>query len=149
MRQRVITIFTMPDTLINARYLLDTDFLIALHFANEATHKKAKRFAQRHLIDARSSYTNLVLQECATVISRKYTQQAAINFTTVLRQNSNGILFVDQRQMNTTWQLFDQQHQEKTSFIDCSNVVVARQLECRIVSLDKFYSQFSDVFTVL
>ena len=127
------------------KYLIDTDFLIALHFPGEVKHRQANEIAAERLLTAESAYSHLVLQECATVISRKYSQRAARQVSSILRENSNGVLFVSKQQMLEVWQLFDQQQGAKTSYIDCSNVVLARQLGCQIVSFDQFYQQFADV----
>lgn len=127
------------------QYLLDTDFLISLYFNSEVKHQQAVKIASDLVFDAHSGYTSLVLQECATVISRKYSQAVAIQISRILRENTNGVLFVSQSQMQEAWNLFEEQQDAKTSFIDCSNVVIARQLGCQILSFDKFYQQFVDV----
>lgn len=89
--------------------------------------------------------TEVVLMEVATVISHKYSQREAVETIAVLKGSGYTILSVDNAVLKNTWDLFKIQKNKGTSVIDCSNVVLARQLGCQIVSFDHFYQQFSDV----
>ena len=125
------------------QYLIDTDFLISLHFSTESTHDKAVALAEKFLINQESSYSDLVLMECITVVSRKYSQRSAVTLAKKLRANPQGTLSVSDRQKSQTWELFEQQTAIGASLIDCSNVVLAKIYGCQIMSFDQFYQKFN------
>lgn len=130
------------------QYLIDTDFIISLNFLTESTHDQAMRLSEKYLIDQESSYSDLVLMEYITVVSKKYSQQAAIALAKKLRANPQGTVSLSDSQKSQTWELFEQQTTNGTSLIDCSNLVLAKTYGCQIMSFDKFYCQF-DLLTAV
>ena len=123
-------------------FILDTDFVIALRFPLESTHKRAVTWAKKFLQESESFITDLVQIECANVISRKYSQDQAIEAIRTLRRAPNSTLYLDKDDIEKSWELFVLQKKRGTSVVDCSNVVVAKKLGCQIVSFDTFYREF-------
>ena len=124
-------------------YILDTDFIIALYFPLESTHKRAVVLAEKYLTNQESILTDPVLFELATVISRKYSQTQAIQALETLKKAPNGTLALSKEDVTNTWKLFGQQKKRGTSVVDCSNIVIARKLKCNIISFDAFYKDFN------
>lgn len=126
-------------------FLLDTDFLIALTFPGESTHEKAKKLAEKYFEKQDIFYLDLVVQEFATVISRKYSQKEAIKTTQPLRVNSDSIIVLSSEEFALVWKLFDVQKNKKISFIDCANVVCAKSRGLKLLSFDTFYKKFPEI----
>jgi predicted nucleic acid-binding protein len=85
----------------------------------------------------------LVLQESATVISHKIGQSQALDFLKQLKKTTTQELFLTRQLTVKAWRLFYQQTRQDTSFVDCANLAIARELAFdRIFSFDRFYRQF-------
>lgn len=126
-------------------FLMDTDFIIALTFPGESTHKKAKKIAEKYFHDQDVFYLDLVLQECATVISRKYSQEDAVAVSKKLKTSASSILKPSIKNLEDIWVLFYKQKKKNISFIDCANVVLAKRNGLKLLSFDGFYKQFPEI----
>lgn len=124
-------------------YILDTDFIIALRFPLESTHDRAVNWTRQFLTESEGLVTSLVEMECATVISRKYSQIQAIQTIQALHQSPSATIYLDRDDTIKTWELFAQQNKRSTSVVDCANVVVAKKMGCQIMSFDSFYRKFN------
>jgi predicted nucleic acid-binding protein len=119
-------------------YLLDTDFLFSYFFEEQSTHHKAKLIMSK-IEDYDLFVTNIVLHELATVLSNKQSQaQSKIAIQKCKLLDLNVIKMTDVQEAEV-WKLFDLIDKDKTSFIDCSNLYLAKQLDYKIASFDKFY----------
>jgi predicted nucleic acid-binding protein len=98
-------------------FVLDTDFIIALRFPHESTHQRAVVYAQKHLTESESFVTDLVQIECANVISRKYSQDQAVQAIQMIQKAPIGTLYLDKENISSSWELFFQQ--KKTWYV-CS-----------------------------
>lgn len=123
-------------------FVLDTDFIISLRFPQESTHQRAVVYAQKHLTKSESFVTDLVQIECANVISRKYSQDQAVQAIRMIQKAPNGTLYLDKENISSSWELFFQQKKRGMSVVDCSNIIVAKKLGFQIVSFDTFYREF-------
>lgn len=123
-------------------FVLDTDFIIALRFPQESTHQRAVSYAKKYLKESESFVTDLIQVELANVISRKYSQEQAIQAIRMIQKAPNGTLYLDKEDNNNSWEIFFQQNKRGTSVVDCSNVVIAKKLGFKIVSFDTFYREF-------
>ncbi len=123
--------------------LLDTDFIISMSFPEESTRKQAKILADKYLSTNNVYYLDLVLYEVATVISRKYSQNKAIEVCSVMRKNTSSILKLSPEDEIKTWDFFNSQKNKNISFVDCANVVIAKKLGLKILSFDKFYEKIT------
>ncbi|HNQ17271.1 MAG TPA: PIN domain-containing protein [Candidatus Woesebacteria bacterium] len=123
-------------------FVLDTDFIIALRFPQESTHQRAVTYAKKYLKESESFVTDLVQVELANVISRKYSQEQAIQAIRMIQKAPNGTLYLDKENISSSWELFFQQKKRGMSVVDCSNTIVAKKLGFQIVSFDTFYREF-------
>lgn len=129
-------------------YLLDTDFIIASRFPQESTYHRARFLAEKIYSTDDFLITELVLMEVATVISYKYSQIQAIQAVQTLQKAGQAILQLDTDDWKNAWNLFFQQQKQRTSVVDCSNVILAQKLGAQIVSFDQFYRQFDGLLLI-
>lgn len=127
---------------MSSMYLLDTDFIISLSFSGESTHTKALELAKNKLTNSHAFYLDLVLQETATVISHKYSQEDAAKVSQALRTSSDSILKLSPIDEAKTWDLFYQQTNKGISYTDCANVVACNSFGLKLLSFDAFYKKF-------
>jgi len=126
------------------KVLFDSDALFALYFVDDSNHLKAKKILQTFSSKDELFATNLVLQESATVISRKVGQDQAIDFLRKLRITNAQEVFVNQKLTAKAWKIFKRQTKKSTSFVDCANLAIAHELKIdKIFSFDKFYQKYS------
>jgi predicted nucleic acid-binding protein len=126
------------------KILLDSDALLGLYLEKDAHHLQAtkifKEFSQKR---AKFYVSNLVLQESTTLLSYRYGQKMAQNFLSDFRKSGFATIFIDEVITQATWKLFRKQVKKGTSFIDCSNVVLYRELNFdSLFSFDRFYRRF-------
>lgn len=125
------------------RILIDSDALFALYFVDDTNHLKAKNILGTFSKEKDELFVaNLVLQESATVISRKIGQKQALDFLKKFEKTNTREIFVDQKLTAKTWKIFKKQTKKGTSFIDCANWAIAQELKIdKIFSFDKFYQR--------
>lgn len=123
------------------KYLLDSDFLYGLAVENDPHHLICKKiFPKIQKEDTSFIITNLVVQETATVISRKRSQREAKLFISKLSEMPIEILFIGEQDENLVWDLFKKQGKKNTSFIDCANLAIFEKYQFDgILSFDHFY----------
>ena len=123
------------------KVLIDSDALYAMFLAEDSSHKAAAA-AMRVFVDRHDDLyvSNLVLQEVATVLSYRFGQKIANEFIFSFEKTGFVKLFVDEGLTHQSWQLFKKQTKKGTSFVDCSNLVICREMKFEaIFSFDKFY----------
>ena len=121
-------------------FLLDTVFLYAYFFEGQSTHTKALDIMKK-IEEADLYVSNLVLQELATVLSNKESQAKAKIAIKKCKLLDLNIITINHFQESETWKLFGSITNNKTSFIDCSNLYLAKQFKYKIASFDKFYPE--------
>ena len=125
------------------KILLDSDALFALYVAKDAHHLNAKRIF-KSLLHAHAELwtTNLVVQETATVVSFRLGQKQAKEFLTRLRRINIRETFVSPKLSAKAWEIFRKQEKKGTSFVDCANVAVTKEMRIKdIFSFDKIYNR--------
>lgn len=125
---------------MNNIVLLDSDYLFALFVESDANNKKAIKLSE--IIESRNLkvvVTNLVKLEVATLFSRRVSQHSAVEVIKILNSFEN--IFVDQKQTEEIWEVFHSYTKSRISFVDCSNLYLAKKYKARIASFDKFYTK--------
>lgn len=121
--------------------MLDSDFLFGLFVPDDVHHnntKKILREIEGHSVKLHA--LNLVLQETATVVSNKRTQQDAVRFVKNFDSVVDTVIVLSPDVEEKTWKLFLKQRENEISFIDCANLVVLEEYNLdKIASFDKFY----------
>jgi predicted nucleic acid-binding protein len=125
--------------------LVDSDAFVGYFIETDAHNERVKALVRGF----KETYTplattNLVVAETASLLSRRFSFTHAARFITYLQAHAFPVIFVDSDLQNEGYRLFLDQRQDKTSFVDCLNVVVARHYGMTsIFSFDKFYRQFA------
>jgi predicted nucleic acid-binding protein len=119
-------------------YILDTDFIFSYFDRNQSTHQQAgdlaEKFAEQAVI-----ISNLVRQELATVISCRFGYSLAKEVLENVDLFEPQEIFFDEIETAKIWQIFWSFQKKNISFIDCSNLFLAQNFNCKIASFDKFY----------
>lgn len=124
------------------KYLIDSDFLFGLQLSYDPHHKTAVKILRTIQKSTKSELVilNLVVQETATVLSKKDSQNSAIKFLDNLAKLAVTVLVVGEEDENLIWSLFKKQTKKGTSFIDCANLAMAKKYKFDgILSFDEFY----------
>lgn len=121
--------------------LLDSDGLFGLYVPSDPHHKKAKQVILALVKPTSQLYvTNLVMQETATVLSRKVGQELAVGFIKNLPSLDAHVVIIDELVEKISWDIFLKQTKKGTSFVDCANMAVAEHYKLDgILSFDRFY----------
>ncbi len=81
-----------------------------------------------------------MLYETATVLSHKTTHQQAVRVIQALLATDYNPVFIDEIMAKKAFNLFFSQTKKRTSFVDCANAVVMKELKIdKIFSFDEFY----------
>lgn len=123
------------------KILIDSDAIYALNNPNDPHHQIATKIRTK-LSSLPSSFfiVNLVLYEVATLFSYRINQKKAIDVINKLFKSDFNYIYIDQIISNKAFTLFLSQNNNKTSFVDCANIVVMEELKIeKIFSFDKFY----------
>jgi len=120
------------------RVLYDTDLIISAYFTDQSTHFKAKQVFS-HSNFTQEFILNITLQETATTVSKKFSQNDAKNIVKDIKLTDVVVVFLSMDDENMVWREFYKNTKNGTSFVDCANLVMAKKLDCKIASFDKFY----------
>lgn len=123
------------------KYLLDSDFLYGLAVENDPHHATCKKlFPQLQKENAEFVVLNLVVQETATVISKKQSQKKSLEFLDIFRKLPFELILLNLEIETASWKVFEKQTKKGTSFIDCANLAVVEKYKLDgILSFDEFY----------
>lgn len=123
------------------KLLLDSDFLFGLFAVFDPHHKESTSLLKKIQKEKdKLVVLNLVIQETATVLSRKDSQKMAINFLDRIMLLPVRILMSDEGLEAEAWKIFRKQTKKRTSFIDCANIAVLEKYKLDgILSFDEFY----------
>lgn len=119
-------------------FILDTDFIFSYFDQNQSTHQKSLELVQIYGQNE-AVLSNLTKQELATVISYKVGYQEAKDVIKNLEFFNLTEYFIDQQTTEEIWKSFWQFNNKKISFVDCSNLYLAKKLKFKIASFDTFY----------
>jgi predicted nucleic acid-binding protein len=118
--------------------LLDSDFIFAIFTKDDANHQKAKDLLEK--IESKNlsiALSNLVKQEIATLFSKRCDQNTAVEVVKILENFERiDILSNTEEQI---WEIFKSYQKKSISFVDCSNLFLAKKYNCKIASFDNFY----------
>ena len=125
------------------KILFDSDALFALTIETDIHHQNSvKQLNRSKQQNAQFYISNLIIQECATLISNKKNHQKAIEFVNYIQQLDIHKIIVDQSLEQKTWHIFKQQTKKRTSFIDCSNIAIYKHYKMdAIFGFDQIYKK--------
>lgn len=121
--------------------LIDTDALLALYNPKDIHHKVSLKIHKRLSSVKLPIYiTNLVFYETATLLSHRISHDEAKWFVKDISKLDLNHIFVDEELSRDSWNIFLSQSKNDTSFVDCANIAVLKQLKFdQIFSFDRIY----------
>ena len=120
------------------KIICDTDFLISLFVKNESTSLSARELYQE--IKEYELYSlELVHFELATVLSRKFKHSDALEILQLFSEIPIQKIILTEEEKSLVWEDFFSYSKKNISFIDCANLVMAKKIQAKIASFDKFY----------
>ena len=122
------------------KVLYDTDFLVALFLADQSTHEKAKKIFEK-IKDKQVFMANLVKYELATVLSKKFSFKLARDVVDNIKSAKIVFLDFNKEEEEEIWQEFFSYRKKNISFVDCTNLFLAKKIKANIASFDSFYPQ--------
>lgn len=123
------------------KILIDSDAFFALYQSKDPHHEKAARIYNELNRSKIPTYsTNLVVYETATLLSYRISQLKAVSFLRDIFNTDLQQIFVNEALAEKALSLFLVQTKKRTSFVDCANAVVMKELKIdKIFSFDEFY----------
>lgn len=124
--------------------LVDSDAFIGL-FVEQDVHFPQAQQAFHAFADSGQALvtTNLVISETATMLSYRIRYAVACRFLQYIQDSQFPIIYIDKVIHAGASELFLNQQKEKTSVVDCANVVVAQYYNIpSILGFDGFYRKF-------
>lgn len=115
---------------------LDTSFLIGYLIKEDPHHKKALEIAARLNDEVFVTYD--ILKEFVTVVTYKSSSETATRFFALI--DSNGFIKIARDQNDNfreTMMVFRALGKHKFSYVDCSLIAMAAELECTVLTFDK------------
>jgi len=124
-------------------YFFDSDFLYAKNIEEDYNNIKVLEFysSKQFKEDSKLYLSNFVLTELITVLSKKENQKVALQVLSKFK-NWHRLIDLSKNQYEDTLNLFELQKNKNISFVDCSNVILAREYGAKVLSFDKFYDKF-------
>ncbi|OGM24555.1 hypothetical protein A3D00_00780 [Candidatus Woesebacteria bacterium RIFCSPHIGHO2_02_FULL_38_9] len=121
------------------KFLLDSDFLIALYKPDDSNHKKSKELFKKIQGDELAAL-NIVFQESTTVVSKKMGMTHAKKFYDSINRIIEIKINMNEELEQQSWRMFLKQTKKGTSFVDCANLATTKIYGIdKIASFDKFY----------
>jgi predicted nucleic acid-binding protein len=125
-----------------SKVIIDSDFWFSYFFEDQSTHIKAKEIVST-IVNDELFILNLVLQELATVISRKKSQEKAVFVIDTIEKFKLQVIRLSEEDESQIWRMFKSFSKQNISFIDCANLYYAQKMNSKIASFDKFYPKES------
>lgn len=121
--------------------LVDSDAFVGRFFDEDAHFERAEAlFNKTAKENIMLLTTSAVVGEAATVLSNRCDQKTALAFLEIVEDSLIPVIHIDAVLHNEALTLFKQQAKRGTSYVDCTNVVVARHFDVfQILSFDKAY----------
>lgn len=107
---------------------VDSNFFIALFYAQDSLHHKAKTIG----VELRKDnlpliISNLIFSEIVTVLSQRVARSIAIHAgKEIIESPIMRIVYVDGYLHNLSWQIFQEIPRKDMNFVDCSILAVMR-----------------------
>jgi predicted nucleic acid-binding protein len=134
-----------PCQKVSSRFdvLIDSDAFIGRFYPSDPHFQKASAtFAALAKQGAGTVTTSMVVAETATVLSHRQGQELACMFLQKIQESKIPVIHIDEALQDKAIKLFMAQNKKGTSFVDCANVTVMRQLSIpTIFSFDEVYSK--------
>lgn len=107
---------------------VDSNFFIALFYAQDSLHNKAKTMGMELRKDNLPLViSNLIFLEIVTVLSQRVARSVAIHAgKEIIESPIIRIVHVDEHLHSLSWQIFQEIPRKDTSFVDCSILAVMR-----------------------
>lgn len=122
------------------RFLLDSDFLVALYKPDDASHARSSEIFGNYYDEQDLVVLNAVLQESTTVISKRMGMIHARKFYRAVRKLVGIVLSLNEELETRAWEIFLKQTKKGCSFVDCANLAAIETYKFDgILSFDKFY----------
>ena len=125
------------------KLLIDSDFLFGLFVLHDPHHDKTNKIFKK-LIEKKEDLValNIVVQETATVLSKKAGQAASLDFLERFVHLPLKILVMDESLESDAWEVFKKHTKKGTSFVDCANLAALEKYKFDgILSFDEFYQK--------
>jgi predicted nucleic acid-binding protein len=121
----------------NAKIILDSDFVIALYLPSDSNHVKAFNIYQQY---DDYSILSINLYEIATVLSRLLNQdEAIIVFCNIIKDFDEIVVDFEREWEGDIINIYNSFSKKNISFVDCSILYIAKKLNAKIATFDKFY----------
>jgi predicted nucleic acid-binding protein len=130
---------------MTSKIIIDTDFLYGLFLSTDPHHERATEIMSR-IYEQSFIVTSLVKYELITLLSRRENQQRALIILDQLMDISFEEYFVEQKDDAVIMKEFMSHNSKKISIVDCANLVIAKKLNAKIASFDKFYPENLMIF---
>jgi predicted nucleic acid-binding protein len=118
--------------------IIDTDFLFSFYDSSQSTHLQSTTIMDMYG-DSDWYLSNLVLQEIATVISYRLGFEDCQKILNLVVELELKNIFLNELDTDNIWKLFYKYQKKNISFVDCSNLYLAKKLGYKIASFDRFY----------
>ena len=118
--------------------ILDTSYLFSLFQEEDDFHQKALGLSEK-LDDEVSYITFLVFQELLTLITSRFSSAEAIRVADILNSERSPVQFLklDEEYFDDTLALFKKLSPHRFSFVDVSLMVLAKNMEARVLTFDE------------
>ncbi len=123
----------------NSDIIYDTDFIISLLFEDQSPHQKAISIQEQYKETSQGIVLDIITFELATTVSRLYNQKIAVAVTQKVLEIADIVLELNFEDKQIIWSEFNSYSKKGISYFDCANLVMAKKLNCKIGSFDKFY----------
>lgn len=119
--------------------IYDTDFIISLLFEDQSTHQQAVIIQEQQKEYSQFIVLDIITFELATTVSRLYNQKLAVEVTQKVLEMTDIVLELSFEDKQIIWSEFNSYSKKGISYFDCANLVMAKKLNYKIGSFDKFY----------
>lgn len=123
------------------KILFDSDFIFGLLVTHDPHHEETKEIIEKlDKSETQFFVSNVVIQEAATVLSNKVSQQQAIEFYKHVDSIADTFVMLGPEVEKKAWRIFLKQAKKRTSFVDCANLAILKEYNLdKIASFDGFY----------
>ena len=121
-----------------SKLIVDSDFLYGLFVIDDPHHHKVIEFLPI-LNGVEIIITSLVKYELITLLSRRKNQEFALNALHQINTIGATIYYIEQKDDTAIIKEFMSHQTKKISVVDCANLILAKKLNTKIASFDRFY----------
>lgn len=123
--------------------LIDTSALHALNYARDEYHTRAVAYFKSRVGRVKPILTEWVFVETMNLTKARLGPEHAIAFGRQLRASQLFYpLILTDNDKQLTWEIFEQYHDKKWSYVDCSILAVSQRLMLRrVFTFDRHFQQ--------